>query len=161
MLGRFDLTGIAPAPRGVPQIEVAFDIDANGILNVSAEDKSTGRKNKIVITNERGRLSKDQIDEMIRNAERFAEEDERVRRQVEAKNKLENLTYSIKNSVNDTLKDKLSSSDRQEAERIIKDMENWIDQNGPTASIGTSSFTCLIIFANTFSQFFEIICRGA
>merc|ERR1712237_68596 len=85
MLGKFELTGIPPAPRGVPQIEVTFDIDANGILNVSAADKSTGKQNKITITNDKGRLSKDDIERMVNDAEKFKEEDEAQRERVAAK----------------------------------------------------------------------------
>jgi L1 cell adhesion molecule like protein len=90
LLGKFELSGIPPAPRGVPQISVCFDIDANGILNVSAEDKSTGQKNKITITNDKGRLSKDDIERMVQEAEKYKAEDEEARRKMEAKNALEN-----------------------------------------------------------------------
>merc|ERR1712241_630536 len=97
LLGKFDLTGIPPAPRGVPQIEVTFDIDANGILNVSACDKSTGKQNKITITNDKGRLSKEDIERMINDAEKFAEEDAALKGKVEARNELESYAYSLKN----------------------------------------------------------------
>merc|ERR1712096_92653 len=86
LLGKFDLTGIPPAPRGVPQIEVTFDIDANGILNVSAVDKGTGKQNKITITNDKGRLTKDEIEKMVADAEKFKAEDELVGKKIEAKN---------------------------------------------------------------------------
>ncbi|GAB1227395.1 hypothetical protein ENUP19_0339G0001, partial [Entamoeba nuttalli] len=99
LLGRFELTGIAPAPRGMPQIEVTFDIDANGILNVTAEDKSSGKKNKITITNDKGRLSKEDIDKMIREAEKYKAEDEENKARIEAKNQIENMCYSMKNSI--------------------------------------------------------------
>ena len=101
LLGKFDLTGIPPAPRGVPQIEVTFDIDANGILNVSAMDKSSGKQNKITITNDKGRLSKEEIERMVNDAEAFKEEDEKNAAKIEAKSKLENYCYSLKNSIND------------------------------------------------------------
>jgi hypothetical protein len=94
LLGKFELSGIPPAPRGVPQIAVTFDIDANGILNVSAEDKSTGKKNKITITNEKGRLSKEDIERMVQEAERFKDEDEQAKKKIEAKNSLETYAYS-------------------------------------------------------------------
>merc|ERR1711922_60036 len=89
LLGKFELSGIPPAPRGVPQIEVTFDIDANGILNVSAVDKSTGKQNKITITNDKGRLSKDDIDRMVSEAEKFKSEDDAHRDRIQAKNGLE------------------------------------------------------------------------
>merc|ERR1719393_1249629 len=88
LLGKFQLDGIPPAPRGVPQIEVSFDLDANGIMNVSASDKSTGKSNKITITNDKGRLSQDEIERMVKEAERFKEEDERTRKKIDAKKAL-------------------------------------------------------------------------
>jgi L1 cell adhesion molecule like protein len=118
-LGTFDLTGIAPAPRGVPQIEVSFDIDANGILNVTAVDKSSGNKRDITIKNDSGRLSKEQIEEMVANAEKFKEEDEKARRRVDAKNSLENIVYSTKNQ------DNASDDVKAKCEEAIK----WIDAN--------------------------------
>eukprot|EP00455_Lapot_gusevi_P017708 TRINITY_DN1953_c0_g1_i16.p1 TRINITY_DN1953_c0_g1~~TRINITY_DN1953_c0_g1_i16.p1 ORF type:complete len:670 (-),score=296.94 TRINITY_DN1953_c0_g1_i16:143-2152(-) len=134
LLGRFDLTGIPPAPRGVPQISVTFDLDANGILNVSAEDKSTGKKNKITITNDKGRLSKEQIDEMVRNAERFAAEDEAKRKKVETRNGLENYAYSIRTSLNDTLKDTVPAADKQSVEQAVTDTLKWLEDN-PSAEL--------------------------
>merc|ERR1712006_56532 len=102
LLGKFELTGIPPAPRGVPQIEVTFDIDANGILNVSACDKSTGKSNKITITNDKGRLSKEDIERMVEEAEKYKSEDEEHSKKVEAKNALENYAYNMRNSVTDS-----------------------------------------------------------
>ena len=96
LLGKFELTGIPPAPRGVPQIEVTFDIDANGILNVSAVDSSTGKENKITITNDKGRLSKEEIERMVSEAEKYKEEDEKQRDRVTAKNNLESYAYQMK-----------------------------------------------------------------
>ena len=93
ILGKFNLEGIPPAPRGVPQIEVTFDIDANGILNVSAVDKGTGKQNKITITNDKGRLSKDEIEKMVQDAEKYKAEDELIKKKVEAKNALENYCF--------------------------------------------------------------------
>merc|ERR1719316_656815 len=101
LLGKFDLTGIPPAPRGVPQLEVTFEIDANGILNVKAEDKGTGKAEKITITNDKGRLNQEEIDRMVKEAEQFAEEDKKTKGKVEAKNSLENYLYSMKNTVTD------------------------------------------------------------
>ena len=99
LLGKFELSGIPPAPRGVPQITVCFDIDANGILNVSAEDKTTGQKSKITITNDKGRLSKDEIEKMVSDAEKYKEEDEQHKKKVEAKNTLENYAYNMRNTI--------------------------------------------------------------
>jgi heat shock protein 1/8 len=113
LLGKFELSGIPPAPRGVPQIEVTFDIDADGILNVSAEDKTTGNKNKITITNDKGRLSKSDIERMVKEAENFKDEDEKARKIIEAKNGLENYAFSVKNQCNNQLKDKLSEGDKK------------------------------------------------
>merc|ERR1712093_430303 len=99
LLGKFQLEGIPPAPRGVPQIEVTFDLDANGILNVNAEDKSTGKLQKITITNDKGRLSKEDIERMVQEAEKYKAEDESNKSRVEAKNGLENYAYSMRNSM--------------------------------------------------------------
>merc|ERR1719495_1858364 len=98
LLGKFHLDGIPPAPRGVPQIEITYNIDANGILNVSASDKSTGKSNQITITNEKGRLSQAEIDRMVQEAEKFKEQDERHTAKIEAKNGLENYCYTMKNT---------------------------------------------------------------
>ena len=134
-LGKFDLSGIPPAPRGTPQINVTFDIDANGILNVSAEDKSTGKKNKITITNDKGRLSKEQIEEMIKTAERFASEDEKQKSKVEAKNKLENYCYNVKTSISDSLKDKVSAEEKKAAEDKVAEVLAWVEATGLDAEI--------------------------
>merc|ERR1719439_507514 len=104
LLGKFDLQGIPPAPRGVPQINVSFDLDANSILSVSAEDKSTGQKNKITITNDKGRLSKDEIERMVAEAEKYKSEDEDHRKKIEAKNSLENYCYSMRNTLKDSMR---------------------------------------------------------
>merc|ERR1711973_1004494 len=109
LLGKFDLTGIPPAPRGVPQIEVTFDIDANGILNVSAADKSTGKQNKITITNDKGRLSADEIEKMLADAEKYKAEDDHQKDRISAKNGLESYIFNLKSSLdNDQLKSKLA-----------------------------------------------------
>jgi len=130
LLGKFELTGIPPAPRGVPQIEVTFDIDANGILNVSAQDKSTGTINKITITNDKGRLSKDQIEKMVREAEQYKADDEKNKSKVEAKNGLENYSYSLRNTIRDEkVTDKLSSEDKAALEKAVDDAIKWLDSN--------------------------------
>merc|ERR1712176_446117 len=100
-LGKFELMGIPPAPRGVPQIEVTFDLDANGIMNVSALEKGTGKTNKIVITNDKGRLSKEEIELMLAEAEKYKEEDEAEAARIQAKNGLESYAYSLKNTIQD------------------------------------------------------------
>ncbi|NXG77495.1 HSP70 protein, partial [Baryphthengus martii] len=130
LLGKFDLTGIPPAPRGVPQIEVTFDIDANGILNVSAVDKSTGKENKITITNDKGRLSKDDIDRMVQEAEKYKAEDEANRDRVAAKNSLESYTYNMKQTVeDDKLKGKISDQDKQKVLDKCQEVVSWLDRN--------------------------------
>merc|ERR1711964_842359 len=101
LLGKFELTGIPPAPRGVPQIGGTFEIDANGILQVSAEDKGTGKSEKITITAEKGRLSEEEIERMIREAEEFAEEDKAMKDKIDARNGLESYTYNLKNTLED------------------------------------------------------------
>merc|ERR1719515_199659 len=131
-LGQFDMTGIPPAPRGVPQIEVTFEIDANGILQVSAEDKGTGKAEKITITAEKGRLSQEEIDEMVRAAEEYAEEDKRVKERIDARNGLESYLYNIKNMLDDDEKgvaDKLSADDKEEIENTINEALDWLDEN--------------------------------
>ena len=130
ILGKFELSGIPPAPRGIPQIEVAFDIDANGILNVTAVDKTTGRSNKITITNDKGRLSKEQIERMVNEAEKYKADDEMVRQKVEARNALESYAYNMRNTVNEeTVKSKLSESDRSEIDRAVSETISWMDRN--------------------------------
>merc|ERR1711920_477896 len=130
LLGKFHLDGIPPAPRGVPQIEVTFDIDANGILNVSAQDKSTGKSNQITITNEKGRLSQAEIDRMVQEAEKYRAEDESNRAKIEARNGLENFCFTMKNTLNDEkLKDKFEASDRKKVEEAVQETLEWLDKN--------------------------------
>jgi heat shock protein 5 len=131
LLGKFDLDGIPPAPRGVPQIEVTFEIDVNGILRVSAEDKGTGKKNKIEIKNDQNRLSPEDIDRMINDAERFAEEDKKVKERVEARNELEGYAYSLKNQIGDKEKlgGKLSSDEKETIEAAIEKHIKWLESN--------------------------------
>ncbi|MCP4542508.1 MAG: Hsp70 family protein [Chloroflexi bacterium] len=101
LLGKFELTGIPPAPRGVPQIEVTFNIDANGLLNVSAVDKSRGKQNKITITNDKGRLSKEEIERMVKDAEDYKAEDDKQHDHIGAKNSLELYAFNMKSTVED------------------------------------------------------------
>jgi heat shock protein 1/8 len=130
LLGKFELTGIPPAPRGVPQIEVTFDIDANGILNVSAVDKSTGRQNKITITNDKGRLSKEDIERMVKEAEQYKNEDDTQRERITAKNSLESYAFNMKSTVEDEkLKDKLTEADRKTILDKCAEIIRWLDSN--------------------------------
>nr|XP_014349947.1 PREDICTED: heat shock cognate 71 kDa protein isoform X1 [Latimeria chalumnae] len=130
LLGKFELRGIPPTPRGVPQIEVTFDIDANGILNVSAVDKSTGKENKITITNDKGRLSKEDIEQMVQEAEKYKVEDEKQRDRVSAKNSLESYTFNMKSAVDDEkLKGKISDNDKQKILNKCNEVLNWLDKN--------------------------------
>ena len=130
-LGKFDLTGIPPAPRGVPQIEVTFEIDANGILQVSAEDKGTGSKEKIVITNDQNRLTPEDIERMIQDSEKYADEDKKLKERVEARNELESYAYSLKNQLSDKEKlgAKLSDDDKAKIEEVIEEKIKWLDAN--------------------------------
>ncbi|RID79489.1 hypothetical protein BRARA_A02225 [Brassica rapa] len=130
LLGKFELSGIPPAPRGVPQITVCFDIDANGILNVSAEDKTTGQKNKITITNDKGRLSKDEIEKMVQEAEKYKSEDEEHKKKVEAKNALENYAYNMRNTIrDDKIGEKLPAADKKKIEDSVEEAIQWLDAN--------------------------------
>jgi len=129
-LGKFDLTGIPPAPRGVPQIEVTFDIDANGILNVSAADKSTGKQNKITITNDKGRLSKEEIERMVNDAEKFKADDEKQKDRISAKNGLESYCFNMKTTLDDDkVKDKISEDDRKAINDKCDEAIKWLDAN--------------------------------
>ena len=133
LLGKFNLEGIPPAPRGVPQIEVTFDIDANGILNVSAVDKGTGKTNKITITNDKGRLTKEEIERMVNDADKFKGEDESMKKKIEAKNGFENYCFQMKNTLNDEkLKDKFTEDDKKVIEECSKDGLQWLEAH-PTA----------------------------
>ncbi len=130
LLGKFDLTGIPPAPRGVPQIEVTFDIDANGILNVSAVDKSSGKQEKITITNDKGRLSKEDIERMVNEAEQFRGDDELQREKIAAKNNLESYCFQMKSSVeDDKFKDKISPDDKKTIVDKCDEAIRWLDGN--------------------------------
>jgi len=130
LLGKFELTGIPPAPRGVPQIEVTFDIDANGILNVSAAEKATGRENKITITNDKGRLSKEEIERMVQDAEKFKGEDEKQRERIGSKNQLESYAFNMKSTVEDEkFKDKISEDDKKAITDKCNEVISWLDSN--------------------------------
>nr|XP_029723308.1 heat shock protein 70 A1-like [Aedes albopictus] len=127
-LGQFDLSGIPPAPRGVPQIEVTFDLDANGILNVTAKDKSSGNEKNITIKNDKGRLSQGEIDQMVADAERYHEEDENLRESIAARNKLENYCFQLKHSL-ESAEGKLSESDKNTVKERCDETLQWMDAN--------------------------------
>jgi len=130
LLGKFELTGIPPAPRGVPQIDVTFDIDANGILNVSASEKATGRENKITITNDKGRLSKEEIERMVQDAEKYKGEDEKQRERIGSKNQLESYAFNMKSTVEDEkFKDKISDDDKKAITDKCNEVISWLDSN--------------------------------
>ena len=125
-LGKFNLDGIPPMPRGQPQIEVTFDIDANSILNVTAVEKSTGKNNKIVITNDKGRLSKDEIERLVKEAEKFKDEDDKVKQRVEAKNQLEQYAYQVRQTINEEkLKDKFSEDEKKQIQEKVDEVLKW------------------------------------
>jgi len=129
-LGEFNLTGIPPAPRGTPQIEVTFDLDSNGILNVSACEKAGGKTQKITITNDKGRLSKEEIEKMVQDAEKFKAEDDVQKQRVDSKNSLESYCFQIKSTMDEAnLKDKISESDRTEVMNKVNEAISWLDRN--------------------------------
>merc|ERR1712070_158764 len=130
LLGKFQLSGIAPAPRGVPQIEVTFDVDANGILNVSAVDKATNKQEKITITNDTGRLSKSDIEKMVSEAEKFKAEDEAQKERIEKKNGLESYAYNMKQTLgDDKVKGKVDENELTTATAAIDNTISWLDAN--------------------------------
>lgn len=136
LLGKFELNGIPPSPRGVPQIEVSFDLDANGILKVSAADKGTGKAESITIKNDKGRLSQDEIDRMVSEAEQFAEEDKAAKAKIEARNGLENYAFSLKNQVNDEsgLGGKIDEADKETIVDAVKEAIDWLEENAASAT---------------------------
>ncbi|OIW24884.1 heat shock protein 70 [Coniochaeta ligniaria NRRL 30616] len=136
LLGKFELTGIPPAPRGQPQIEVAFELDANGILRVSAHDKGTGKSESITITNDKGRLTQEEIDRMVEEAEKYAEEDKANAERITARNGLENYAFGLKAQVNDEegLGGKIDEEDKEALLDAIKETTEWLDENGATAT---------------------------
>ncbi|XP_066969937.1 heat shock 70 kDa protein cognate 4-like [Macrobrachium rosenbergii] len=130
LLGKFELSGIPPAPRGVPQVEVTFDIDANGILNVFAFEKATRKESKITITNDKGRLSKEEIDRMVSDAEKYQEEDSKQRLKIDTKNRLESFCFSIKSSLSDSsVTEKLSADEKRSIEKKVEETLRWLDGN--------------------------------
>ena len=130
LLGKFDLSGIPPAPRGVPQIEVTFSIDANGILQVTACDKGSGKSENITITNEKGRLSSDDIDRLVREAEEYKEQDDKEKVRIDARNEIENMAYSYKNMVDDEkMKNQMTDEKREEIRNYLNTVIAWIDNN--------------------------------
>lgn len=137
-LGKFELTGIPPAPRGVPQIEVTFSLDANGILKVEAADKGTGKSESITITNEKGRLSKDEIDRMVEEAEKYAQQDQELKEKIEARNSLENYAHVLRGQLSDTsetgLGSKLDDDDKETLDDAIKETLEFIEDNFDTAT---------------------------
>lgn len=141
MLGKFQLDGIPPAPRGTPQIEVVFDLDSNGVLNVNATDKAGGKSNKITITNDKGRLSKDDIERMVSEAEKYKEEDQRHKERIDARNAFENSIYSIKNSASKPeMSDKLTEKDKSDIESACKDASDWLDEVSNDNSVGVDEY---------------------
>merc|ERR1712070_420139 len=132
LLGQFEMSGIPPAPRGVPQIEVAFDVDANGILSISASDKGTGKTQTITITSEKGRLSEEEIERMVAEAEEFAEQDKTDKERIEARNGLESYLYNLKSSISDQLEGKLNEEDKESMSTCIEDALVWLE-NHPAA----------------------------
>jgi len=130
ILGKFELSGIPPAPRGIPKIEVTFDIDANGILNVTAKDTSTGKDEKITIRNDKGRLSQDDVDRMVAEAEKYKADDDKQRERIEAKNGLESYAYQVKNSIEEPqVRDKLSDTDRNMVSTKCDEVLHWLENN--------------------------------
>ncbi|KAJ7460056.1 heat shock protein 70 kDa, partial [Mycena galericulata] len=128
LLGKFELSGIPPAPHGVPQVEVTFEIDPNGILNVYASDKTTGKSNRITITNDKGRLSKGEIERMVNEAEEYKAEDEAATARIRSKDAFESYAYNLRNSINDDeLADKFEPADKRKLERAVNDAIIWLD----------------------------------
>jgi len=133
-LGQFVLDDIPPMPRGQPQIEVTFDLDVNGILNVNAIEKSTGKNSKITITNDKGRLSKDDIEKLVKEAEKFKDEDEKVRQRVEAKNQLEQLCYQYRQTLTEEkLKDKFSEDEKKSVTEKTEEALKWANEHPAAA----------------------------
>ena len=132
-LGKFELSGIPPAPRGAPQIEVSFDVDANGILQVGASDKASGKTQSVTITSDKGRLSDEEIERMVKEAEEFAADDAKAREGVEARNQLESYLYALKSSAEDSLKDKLAEDDAELLKATVTEGLAWLDDR-PSAA---------------------------
>jgi len=134
LLGKFELGGIPPAPRGQPQIEVTFEVSVDGILNVGAEDKGTGKSEKITITNDKGRLTEEEIERMVREAEEFADEDAKVKERIDAKNAFDSYLHSLKSAVdgsgdNKGLSDKMDDDEKEKVREAMQDGQSWMDSN--------------------------------
>lgn len=129
LLGTFELGGIPPQPRGVPKIDISLDVDANGILNVTAEDKGTGKKNNIVITADKGRLSKEDIEKMLQDAEKYKEDDQKNRDKIESRNKLESFLFNMKSSIINNTEVKLDDVDKTKVTAVIEDGIKWLESN--------------------------------
>ena len=129
LLGSFELGGIPPAPRGVPQIEVSFDVDANGILSISAGDKGTGRTQSLTITSEKGRLSEQEIEKMVKEAEEFAEQDKMEKEKIQSRNELESYLYNLKNSISETLSAKLAEDDKAALTKAVDEALVWLEDH--------------------------------
>ena len=130
LLGTFKLEGIPPAPRGIPQIEVAFDLDANGIMKVEASDKGSGKKEDITIKNDKGRLSAEDIEKMVEEAEKFKDEDNKIKETIDAKNEFEGLLYQTKATIEKKeMKEKLEESDLETLTGLVKENEEWLNEN--------------------------------
>ena len=130
-MGKFDLTGIPPAQRGVPQIEVTFEIDENSILTVSGVEKGTGKAETISITNDKGRLTKEEIEQMIADAEKFADEDKAIKEKIDAKHSLQNYIFSMRNTIEDKdkLAEKLDEDDKSTISDALTEAEDWLNAN--------------------------------
>jgi heat shock protein 5 len=129
MLGKFELSGIPPAPHGTPQIEVTFEVDANGIFQVSAQEKGTGKAEKITITAEKGRLSDEEIQRMLEEAEECAEEDKRVKERIDSRNGLESYVFNLKNAMEESLSDIVSAQDKRDLQDMVDETLDWIESN--------------------------------
>lgn len=129
LLGKFELSGIPPGPRGGPQVEVAFDVDASGILQVSAVEKNSGKSQTITITSEKGRLSESEIERMVKEAEEFAEQDRVEKERVDAKNHLESLLFQIRHDLDDGLKGKLPQEEEDALKRAVEETQEWFDSH--------------------------------
>lgn len=130
-LGKFDMTGIPPAPKGVPQIEVTFEIDENSILTVSASDKGTGKKETITITNDKGRLTKEEIERMIKDSEKYEAEDKAIKEKIDTRNQFENYIYQMKNSVDDKgkLAEKIGAEEKGKITEALSEAQDWLNAN--------------------------------
>merc|ERR1711978_846843 len=130
ILGKFDMTGIPPAPRGVPQIEVSFDLSANGILSVNAKDKKGSASGKITIESQKGRLSEEEINKIVADAEKYKAEDDEKRKTIQAKNELENMAYQMRNTLDDAkFKDMIKDDDKKKVQDLVKETIDWVDAN--------------------------------